>query len=141
MMLPFGLLLAAIALGPLLFAQWWSRNYGKTVFALGAVTVGFYLLFLPSSAALTVAHTAHDYMGFIALVGSLYVVSGGIHISANDGATPLTNVLFLLVGALLANLLGIRRYCKRPLAGSQRIRRYAAGTKVVPLHSAWLKTP
>jgi Na+/H+ antiporter NhaD/arsenite permease-like protein len=106
MMLPFGLLLAAIALGPLLFAQWWSRNYGKTVFALGAVTVGYYLLFLPSSAALTVAHTAHDYMGFIALVGSLYVVSGGIHISAKDGATPLTNVLFLLVGALLANVLG-----------------------------------
>src|SRR5208282_5807915 len=103
MMLPFGLLLAAIALGPLLFAQWWSRNYGKTVFALGAVTVGYYLLFLPSSAALTVARTAHDYMGFIALVGSLYVVSGSIHISANDGATPLTNVLFLLVRASLAN--------------------------------------
>jgi Na+/H+ antiporter NhaD/arsenite permease-like protein len=106
MMLPFGLLLAAIALGPLLFGQWWSRNYGKTVFALGAVTVGYYLLVLPSAAALTVARSAHDYMGFIALVGSLYVVSGGIHISANDGATPLTNVLFLLVGALLANLLG-----------------------------------
>jgi hypothetical protein len=64
-----------------------------------------------------------------------------IHISANGQAAPLKNVLFLLVGALLANLLGIRRYCKRPLAGSQPIRRYAAGTKVVPLHSAWLKTP
>jgi Na+/H+ antiporter NhaD/arsenite permease-like protein len=106
MILPFGLLLAAIALGPLLFGQWWSRHYGKTTLALGAVTVGYYLLFLPSVAALTVARSAHDYMGFIALVGSLYVVSGGIHISANDGATPLTNVLFLLVGALLANLLG-----------------------------------
>jgi len=106
MILPFGLLLAAIALGPLLFGKWWSRHYGKTTLALGAVTVGYYLLFLPSVAALTVARSAHDYMGFIALVGSLYVVSGGIHISANDGATPLTNVLFLLVGALLANLLG-----------------------------------
>jgi Na+/H+ antiporter NhaD/arsenite permease-like protein len=106
MILPFGLLLAAIALGPLLFGKWWSRHYGKTTLALGAVTVGYHLLFLPPVAALTVAQSAHDYMGFIVLVGSLYVVSGGIHISANDGATPLTNVLFLLVGALLANLLG-----------------------------------
>ena len=106
MMLPFGLLLAVIALGPLLFGRWWSRHYGKTAFALGAVTVGYYLLVLPSAAALTVARSAHDYLGFIALVGSLFVVSGGIHINANDGGTPLTNVLFLLVGALLANLLG-----------------------------------
>jgi Na+/H+ antiporter NhaD/arsenite permease-like protein len=106
MMLPFGLLLATIALGPLLFGQWRSRHYGKTALALGAVTVGYYLLFLPSAATLTVARSAHEYMGFIALVGSLFVVSGGIHISANDEATPLTNVLFLLMGALLANLLG-----------------------------------
>ena len=106
MMLPFGLLLAAIALGPLLFSQWWSRHYGKTALALGAVTLGYYLFFLPSAAVLTVARSAHEYLGFIALVGSLFVVSGGIHISANGEATPLTNVLFLLVGALLANLLG-----------------------------------
>ena len=106
MMLPFGLLLAAIALGPLLFGQWWRRHYGKTALVLGAVTVGYYLLFLPSAASLTVARSAQEYLGFIALVGSRFVVSGGIHISANDEATPLTNVLFLLVGALLANLLG-----------------------------------
>jgi Na+/H+ antiporter NhaD/arsenite permease-like protein len=106
MMLPFGLLLAAMALGPLLIGQWWSRHYGKTVLALGAVPVGYYLLFLPSAAALTVAQSAHDYLGFIALVGSLFVVSGGIHIRADDRSTPWTNVLFLLVGALLANLLG-----------------------------------
>jgi len=106
MMLPFGLLLAGIAIGPLLFGRWWSRHYGKTAFALGTVTVGYYLLFLPSTAGVTVAGQAHDYLGFIALVGSLYVVSGGIHISASGQATPLKNVLFLLVGALLANLLG-----------------------------------
>jgi Na+/H+ antiporter NhaD/arsenite permease-like protein len=106
MMLPFGLLLAVIAVGPLLFGRWWSRHYGKTAFALGAVTVGYYLLFLPSAAGVTVAGQAHDYLGFIALVGSLYVVSGGIHIRANGQATPLKNVLFLLVGALLANLVG-----------------------------------
>ena len=106
MILPFGLLLGAMAIGPLLFGQWWGRHYGKTAVALAAVTVGYYLLFLPSAATLTVARAAHDYLGFIALVGSLFVVSGGIRISAQDQATPLTNVIFLLFGALLANVLG-----------------------------------
>ena len=105
-MLPFGLLLAAMALGPLLFCQWWARHYGKAAVLLGAVTTGYYLVILPPAAAQTVARVAHDYAGFIALVGSLFVVAGGIHISIERPATPAANVLFLLAGALLANLLG-----------------------------------
>jgi Na+/H+ antiporter NhaD/arsenite permease-like protein len=106
MILPFGLLLAAMALGPLLFRQWWEKHYGKTAAALGAITVGYYLLVLPPAAAHTVAQAGCDYLGFIALIGSLFVVSGGIHITVKGEATPAANVLFLLVGALLANVLG-----------------------------------
>ena len=57
-------------------------------------------------AALQVGHTAHEYLSFVALVGSLFVVSGGIHINVKGEATPRANVLFLLVGAVAANLLG-----------------------------------
>ena len=60
LILPFGLLLAAMSLGPLLFGRWWGRHYGKSVFALSTVTVGYYLLFLPSAATLTVARSAHE---------------------------------------------------------------------------------
>ena len=49
---------------------------------------------------------AHEYVSFIALIGSLFVVSGGIHINVKGEATPLKNVLFLLIGAIVANLLG-----------------------------------
>ena len=106
MMLPFGLLLAAMALGPLLFRAWWEKHYGKTAVVLGAIAAGYYLLVLPAAAALTVARTGHDYLGFIALVGSLFVVSGGIHITVKGEGTPAANVLFLLAGAVLANVLG-----------------------------------
>jgi Na+/H+ antiporter NhaD/arsenite permease-like protein len=106
MMLPFGLLLAALALGPLLFRAWWERHYGKTAVALGAIAAGYYLLVLPAAAAHTVARTGHDYLGFIALVGSLFVVSGGIHITVKGEGTPAANVLFLLAGAVMANVLG-----------------------------------
>ena len=44
MILPFGLLLAAIALAPLLFGAWWAKHYAKVVFGLGAVTVAYYCL-------------------------------------------------------------------------------------------------
>ena len=104
MILPFGLLLAAIALAPLAFANWWGRHYPKVAFALGAVTLGYYLLGLHAYAH--VLHTAAEYVSFIALIGSLYIVAGGIHLTVKGEATPLANVTFLLLGALAANLLG-----------------------------------
>jgi Na+/H+ antiporter NhaD/arsenite permease-like protein len=106
MILPFGLLLALIALGPVLFANWWVKHYSKAALLLAAVTVSYYLFFLPKSASHMVLHSAEDYFKFIALVGSLYVVSGGIHINVKGEATPWGNVLFLLIGGVLANVLG-----------------------------------
>src|SRR5262245_12031121 len=105
MILPFGLLLGVIALGPLFFAGWWARHYPKVSIGLGVVTLIYYLAFLPKAAAQTVGHTAHEYFSFIALIGSMFVVSGGIHITVKGEATPLGNVLFLLVGAIIANVL------------------------------------
>src|SRR5260370_38668381 len=97
MAIPFAVLLALIALGPLLFANWWLRHYSKVCFALAAITVGYYMLVLPSVAALRVLHAGTEYISFIALIGSLYVVSGGIHINVKGEATPLANVTFLLI--------------------------------------------
>ena len=104
MILPFGLLLGAIALAPLLVPGGWRRHYPKVALGLGAVTLGYYLFVLRNPDR--VLHVAHDYLSFIMLVGSLFVVSGGIHIRVKGEATPRANVLFLLIGAVLANLLG-----------------------------------
>ena len=104
MILPFALLLGAMAFAPLRAPQWWSRHYPKVSFALGAVTLGYYLLGLQASAR--VWHMAHDYTSFIALVGSLFIVSGGIHIHVKGEASPLACVVFLFIGALMANVLG-----------------------------------
>src|SRR5260221_9438744 len=104
MMTPFALLLGAIALVPLLAPKWWPRHYAKISFGLGAVAAGYYILILGDSHR--VLHTAHDYISFIVLVGSLFVVSGGIHIGVKGESTPFANVIFLLVGAVIANVLG-----------------------------------
>ncbi len=104
MVAPFIVLLAAIALAPLRFADWWSKHYPKVSFALAAVVVTYYLLALDATPR--VLHTASEYFSFITLIGSLFVVSGGIHITIKGEATPWANVIFLAVGALVANVLG-----------------------------------
>ena len=106
MALPFGLLLMAIAAAPLFFSNWWGRHYPKVAIGLALVTLAYYLFVLPAPATTTVLHTAREYVSFIALIGSLFVVSGGIHINVKGEATPLANVVFLTIGALAANLLG-----------------------------------
>ena len=104
MILPFALLLGAMAFAPLRAPRWWLHRYAWVALGLGAVTLGYYLFVL--RAAPRVLHTGYDYLSFIALIGSLFVVSGGIHISVRGEATPLANVIFLFLGAIIANILG-----------------------------------
>lgn len=104
LILPFALLLAAMALAPIFAPQWWLRHYAKIALGLGAFTAGIYLFALHDTASL--GHAAREYISFIALVGSLFVVAGGIHLKVKGEATPLANVLFLFLGAITANFLG-----------------------------------
>ena len=104
MMLPFAALLITIALAPLLAQNWWLKHYPKVAFALGGITLGYYLFGLKAYGR--VGEVAHEYISFIALIGALFVVSGGIHINVKGQATPFANVVFLLIGAIIANVLG-----------------------------------
>jgi len=104
MIVPFGVLLAAIALAPLIFADWWHKHYPKVACSLGAITLAYYLIGLDGHER--VWRGAVEYASFIALIGSLFVVSGGIHINVQGEATPLVNVTFLFIGAVVANLFG-----------------------------------
>ena len=103
LILPFALLLGAMAVGPVLAPKWWAKHYPKIALGLGAVVVA-YLLARRDTASL--GHALHEYVGFISLIGALFVVAGGIHLEIPGAATPAKNVLFLFTGALLANILG-----------------------------------
>jgi Na+/H+ antiporter NhaD/arsenite permease-like protein len=103
-MLPFIGFLACIALAPLFFADWWGKHYEKIAFGLAAIVVLYYCVGLHATPS--VLHTAKEYFSFICLIGSLFIVSGGIHIRVKGEATPAVNTVYLAVGALLANLLG-----------------------------------
>ena len=106
MVVPFGVLLASMAILPLHAERWWTRHYAELSLFLAAVTLCFYLWEPATGALETVHRTARDYFGFIVLIGSLYVVSRGIDIRVKGEATPALNTLFLAIGGVVSNVLG-----------------------------------
>ena len=104
MLAPFAILLLCIALMPLFAAHFWEHHYPKVAVALGLVTAAYYAFVQHDWHPLQ--HAAHEYVSFMALVGSLFVISGGINIRVKGEATPLINTLYLLIGAVLANFIG-----------------------------------
>lgn len=103
--IPFVTLLAAIAVMPFIARHWWEHHYAKVAIVLGLIVAAYYLVG-PEHGAGNVARTTAEYISFIFLVGSLYVVSGGILIRVHTDARPLANVTLLLLGAINANIFG-----------------------------------
>ncbi|MCU0453975.1 MAG: sodium:proton antiporter [Bacteroidetes bacterium] len=101
---PFALLLLSIAVAPFIHRHWWEANYASVAITLGVGVAAIYVIFY--GAGIRVAHTFAEFVSFISLIGSLFVVAGGIHIGVRGRATPEENVVVLAVAALLANVLG-----------------------------------
>ena len=108
LIVPFVLLLLLIAVMPLAGKRvhhWWEANYPFVAAGLGLAVATYYLARMEGGGAM-LQHTLHEYVSFIALIGALFVVAGGIHLKVSGEATPLENVVFLAVGAVLANFIG-----------------------------------
>src|SRR3954469_14117467 len=89
--LPFGLLLLAIALLPLLAEAFWHRNRNKALVAAAfSIPVVLYLLSVEHGTP-ALLDALGEYASFIILLASLYTVSGGIVLRGDIQARPLTN--------------------------------------------------
>ena len=102
--LPFVALLLAIALAPLAAPEWWHHNRNKALVAL--LVSAPILVYLGIHAPELLHEKFHEYLGFIVVIGALFVVTGGIHVQGSLAGTPLVNTGLLGLGAVLANLLG-----------------------------------
>ena len=108
LIVPFGLLLLLIATMPLTpprVKHVWEHYYPHISIALGAAVAVYYVANIPDG-TIILRHTMHEYFSFIVLIGSLFVVAGGIHIKVKGETTPVINVVFLVIGAVIANFIG-----------------------------------
>jgi Na+/H+ antiporter NhaD/arsenite permease-like protein len=104
---PYIALLLAIAILPLTAPNFWHdlRNQGLASLAC-ALPVAVYLLLHGPEARLQLWHGVKEYLSFIVLLATLYVVAGGLLLRGELRPGTRTNVLLLVGGALLSNLIG-----------------------------------
>ncbi|HPS11914.1 MAG TPA: sodium:proton antiporter [Prolixibacteraceae bacterium] len=104
--IPFLLMLLCIAVGPLLFNHWWEKNKNKLIVSI-VLGVPVAILLLANRMGHELLHQiVFDYVPFIVLLGSLFIITGGIHLEGDIKAKPSINTLFLAIGGVLASLMG-----------------------------------
>jgi Na+/H+ antiporter NhaD/arsenite permease-like protein len=107
-LLPFVSLLLCIAVLPLAAGHWWEHNRNKgLIAAVLSVPIVLYLLInFGGAGAHELLHKLKEYTSFIALLGALYIISGGIYVKGSLSGTPLVNTGLLAFGALIASFVG-----------------------------------
>ena len=102
--IPFVVLLLMIATGPLFYEHFWHKRYPVIAVVLAALVVYYYLFVLRNVHA--PIHATAEYIQFIALLSALFIASGGIMINVDKEAKPSINVILLIIGAIVANVIG-----------------------------------
>src|SRR5512137_568987 len=125
--LPFGLMLLAIALMPVVGAELWEHNRNKAALSLilGAPVAAWIAFLKPEVVALVL----HEYAAFIILLGALFVIAGGIVVRGSLAGTPGVITGILGTGALLASVIGTTGASMlliRPLLRATATRRHRA---------------
>ena len=106
LLIPFVVMLLSIAILPLIAPRFWGSNLNKLIWVV--------LVSVPTSIMLVRADLGHelkeqmldDYIPFIVLLASLYVVTGGIHIRYTTQPTPIVNTAIMFIGYGLASIVG-----------------------------------
>jgi Na+/H+ antiporter NhaD/arsenite permease-like protein len=128
---PFAALVLGIAVLPLAVPHLWESNARKLGVSavLALPVVALYLPRHPSA----LAHAAADYVSFMVLLASLYVISGGVVMDGDLEATPRVNTAFLALGSLFASFVGTTGASMlviRPLLRTNSERRHVTHTVV-----------
>ncbi|MFU0504293.1 sodium:proton antiporter [Pseudaminobacter sp. NGMCC 1.201702] len=106
--LPFVGLLLSIATGPLVYPHLWEHHYGKITAAWSALAVVPMAFFygLPAASEAVLHALLLEYMSFIILLFALFTIAGGILVAGNIHGTPMVNTTLLVIGALMASVVG-----------------------------------
>lgn len=129
--LPFAVLLLGIAILPLVKPHWWESNANKAKFSalVGLPMLGWLAYF----DAHMILHAGEEYFSFICLLGSLYIIAGGIVMRGEIKPTPLANAGLLLLGTLLASVIGTTGASMLLIRPYLRANRIRSSTRHLPI--------
>ena len=105
---PFAGILLSIAIFPLVLPDFWHHNFGKI--SLFWATILIIPFLIKEGVTVTVYELLHvgllEYIPFIILLLALFTISGGVRLTGTLVGTPIVNLLIILIGTLLASLMG-----------------------------------
>jgi Na+/H+ antiporter NhaD/arsenite permease-like protein len=105
--LPFIGILLCIAIIPLINAHFWERNLWWISLGVFCVPMAvIFTVFMGEKLRELSFEKALDYVSFIILLASLFVISGGILIKGSLSGTPKVNTIFILIGSVIASFIG-----------------------------------
>lgn len=110
MAIPFAGILLSIAIFPLVAPHFWHHHFGK-ISAFWSVVAAAIMFFTGGFSSGDVLYEyLHiillDYVPFIILLLGLFTIAGGIRIKGQLRGSPGLNVMLLLIGTVLASLMG-----------------------------------
>ncbi len=130
-MIPFGLMLLMIAIGPLVVEKFWEKNINKLIVSLVLGVPTAVCLIIGGMASELEHQVLFDYIPFIILLLALFVITGGIHLSGDIKAKPWVNTLLLAIGWILASIMGTTGAAMlmiRPVITTNQQRKYTVHT-------------
>lgn len=105
-LIPFVIMLLGIAVFPFIIGKWWEKNTNKLIFSLVlGIPTAIYLITKGLGAEIA-DQMLYDYIPFIVLLCSLFVVTGGLYRGGDIEAKPWVNTTILAIGFVLASLIG-----------------------------------
>ena len=130
-LIPFALILLAIAVMPVKFEKFWEDNINKLYVAL-ALSIPILIWLLANGMVHELEHALlYDYIPFIVLLGALFIVTGGILIEGNVRALPSVNTAIIAMGGVFASFMGTTGAAMlliRPLIRANTSRKYKVHT-------------
>lgn len=105
---PFAGLLLSLAILPAAAPKFWHNRF-PTISAAWAIAflAPFMTVYGLGATGEQLAHAIlEEYLPFILLVGSLFIVTGGLHVAARLSGSPASNTLLLGIGTAIASLIG-----------------------------------
>jgi len=101
------MILLSIAIAPLVNPHFWEKNlWWISLFVFTVPMMSAIIVYLGPELKSMAFEKVEEYISFILLLTSLFVISGGIHISGTLNGNPTQNTIFLFTGGVIASIIG-----------------------------------
>jgi Na+/H+ antiporter NhaD/arsenite permease-like protein len=128
--LPFVAILLCIAIVPLINAHFWEKNLWWISLGIFCIPMAIiFTFFMGEQLRRLSIEKAFEYISFIILLASLFIISGGIYIRGSLVGTPRLNATFILIGSVIASFIGTTgasMLLVRPLIRANQDRKHKA---------------